>query len=59
VTPVEDPAFAEGATPAFIGEVAFQFIEYLSYSLTSSLYVSLGLTLIPGPIVVEMVMRLM
>ena len=47
-----------GITPAFIGEVAFRLLRALFYSVTSSLWVSLGFTLIPGPMVVAIVMRL-
>src|SRR5215212_5489832 len=36
-----------------------QITEYLFYSVTSNLCVSLGFTLIPGPIVVAMVICLM
>src|SRR6266498_4916112 len=45
-------------TPAFIGEVAYR-LSSIFYSVSSNLCVSLGFTLIPGPIVVAMVIRLM
>ena len=58
-SPEQEIKWRLGATPAFIGEAAYRIYRALFYSVPSNLRVSLGFTLMPGPIVVVRVIRLM
>ena len=58
-SPEQEIKWHLGTTPAFIGEAAFRIYRVLFYSVPSNLKVSPGFTLMPGPIVVVRVIRLM